>query len=150
MFQAMAESWGARPTPMNFNELYLALKRGVVDGQENPLPTIKSGKFTEVQKYLVLSGYTAMTLRLVVVNDAAWQKIAAADRKSRGRCAEGANGAGRQPDHRAGETLVDEFKAAGVTVLQPDVGVAQRPRWPPCRRSFSEVGQGHLRIHRAT
>ena len=66
VFKAMAESWGARPTPMNFNELYLALKQGVVDGQENPLPTIKSGKFHEVQKYLVLSGHI-MTPRLVVV-----------------------------------------------------------------------------------
>ena len=56
VFKAMAEAWGARPTPMNFGELYLALKQNVVDGQENPLPTIKSGKFDEVQKYLVLSG----------------------------------------------------------------------------------------------
>ena len=56
VFKAMAEAWGAKPTPMNFGELYLALKQGVVDGQENPLPTIKSGKFDEVQKYLVLSG----------------------------------------------------------------------------------------------
>ena len=56
VFKAMAEAWGAKPTPMNFNELYLALKQGVVDGQENPLPTIKSGKFDEVQKYIVLTG----------------------------------------------------------------------------------------------
>ena len=56
VFKAMAEAWGAKPTPMNFGELYLALKQNVVDGQENPLPTIKSGKFDEVQKYLVLSG----------------------------------------------------------------------------------------------
>ncbi len=48
VFLAMARSWGARPTPMNFNELYLALKQNVVDGQENPLPTIDSGKFYEV------------------------------------------------------------------------------------------------------
>ena len=58
----MAESWGARPTPMNFNELYLALKQGVVDGQENPLPTIKSGKFNECRSTL-LSGHI-MTPRL--------------------------------------------------------------------------------------
>ena len=43
VFKAMAEAWGAKPTPMNYGELYLALKQNVVDGQENPLPTIKSG-----------------------------------------------------------------------------------------------------------
>ena len=44
VFKAMAEAWGAKPTPMNFGELYLALKQNVVDGQENPLPTIKAGQ----------------------------------------------------------------------------------------------------------
>jgi hypothetical protein len=32
----------------------IALSQGVVDGEENPLPTIQSAKFFEVQKYLVL------------------------------------------------------------------------------------------------
>src|SRR4029450_11863722 len=80
VFKAMAEAWGARPTPMNFGELYLALKQNIVDGQENPLPTIKSGKFEEVQKYLVLSAHI-ITPRLVFVNEAFCQGIPAADRK---------------------------------------------------------------------
>jgi len=120
VFKAMAESWGAKPTPMNFNELYLALKQGVVDGQENPLPTIKSGKFNEVQKYLVLTGHI-MTPRLVVVNDAAWQKIAAADRKVVEDVLKAQmNWADAQIISQE-KTLVDEFKAAGMTVLTPDV-----------------------------
>ena len=47
---------------------------------KNPLPTIKSGKFDEVQKYLVLSGHI-ITPRLVVVNEAFWQGLSAADRR---------------------------------------------------------------------
>lgn len=49
---------GANPTPVDFNELYSALDQGVVDGQENPLPTIDSMKFYEVQKYVSLTGHT--------------------------------------------------------------------------------------------
>ena len=71
-FRAMAEAWGARPTPLNIGELYLALSQGAVDGQENPLPTIQSAKFFEVQKYLVLTGHI-ITPRLIVVNEPAWQ-----------------------------------------------------------------------------
>ncbi len=56
-FRAMAEGVGARATPINFNELYLALSQGAVDGQENPLPTIASAKLPEVQKFLVLTGH---------------------------------------------------------------------------------------------
>ena len=63
-FRAMAEAWGARATPVNFNELYLALSQGAVDGQENPLPTIQSAKLNEVQKFLVLTGHI-ITPRLV-------------------------------------------------------------------------------------
>ena len=78
-FRAMAEAWGARATPLNFNELYLSLSQGAVDGQENPLPTIASGKLNEVQKYLVLTGHI-ITPRLVIVNERAWTALPEADR----------------------------------------------------------------------
>ena len=73
-YRAMAEAWGARPTPLNFGELYLALSQGAVDGQENPLPTIQSAKLNEVQKHLVLTAHI-LTPRLVVANEAAWTKL---------------------------------------------------------------------------
>ncbi|OAT80962.1 hypothetical protein A6P54_13270 [Bacillus sp. MKU004] len=47
----------ASAIPMGFNELFTALQQGTVDGQENPLSTIDSSKFYEVQKYLSLSGH---------------------------------------------------------------------------------------------
>ena len=110
VFKAMAEAWGARPTPMNFGELYLALKQNVVDGQENPLPTIKSGKFDEVQKYLILSGHI-ITPRLVVVNEAFWQGLAPADRKIIGDAVKA--GIAWQNDELAKQerVLVDAFRA---------------------------------------
>ena len=42
--------FGANPTPMAFPEVYVALRQGVIDGQENPLSSINSAKFYEVQK----------------------------------------------------------------------------------------------------
>ncbi len=120
VFKAMAESWGARPTPMNFSELYLALKQGVVDGQENPLPTIKAGKLYEVQKYIILTGHI-ITPRLVVVNEAFWQGLSDEDRGIiREAVAHGANWSDEQI-RQAESSLVDEFKAAGVTIIEPDV-----------------------------
>ncbi|MDR7533644.1 MAG: DctP family TRAP transporter solute-binding subunit, partial [Armatimonadota bacterium] len=77
VFLAMARAWGAKPTPMAFGELYLALKLGVVDGQENPLPTIDSGKFYEVQKYLVLTGHI-LTPRLVLINERSFRTLLSA------------------------------------------------------------------------
>ena len=50
-------TFGANPTPMSFAEVYMALRQGVVDGQENPLASIDGGKLYEVQKYISLSNH---------------------------------------------------------------------------------------------
>ena len=48
---------GAQPTPVAFPETYTALQTGVVDGQENPIPTIIFAKLYEVQKHVTLDGH---------------------------------------------------------------------------------------------
>ncbi len=48
---------GAQPTPVAWPETYSALQTGVVDGEENPVPSVLSAKFYEVQKYLTLDGH---------------------------------------------------------------------------------------------
>lgn len=53
----MFQAYGANPTPMAYSEVFTALKTGVMDGQENPLPQIWGGKFYEVQKYMSMSGH---------------------------------------------------------------------------------------------
>ncbi len=65
MAKAALVSLGAATTPMAVSELYTALQLGVVEGQENPLNTIYSHKFYEVQKYVALTGHMAMNLVLV-------------------------------------------------------------------------------------
>lgn len=52
-----AKAMGADPTPIAFQEVYMALQQGVVDGQENPLPTIEAMKFYEVQDYINLTSH---------------------------------------------------------------------------------------------
>lgn len=53
----MFKAYGANPTPMSFSEVFTALQTGVVDGQENPLTQIYTGKFQEVQDYLSMTGH---------------------------------------------------------------------------------------------
>ena len=125
-FRAMAEAWGARPTPLNISELYLALSQGAVDGQENPLPTIQSAKFYEVQKYLVLTGHI-ITPRLIAVNEAAWQALPEKDRQAL-RAAVATHGQAQDNEILSQEgKLVDTFKSGGMTVIQPDVESFRKP-----------------------
>jgi len=54
------DAFGASATSIAYNELYMALKTGVVDGQENPYVNIVSEKFYEVQKYCTEVNYIYM------------------------------------------------------------------------------------------
>ncbi len=63
-------SVGANPTPMAFSEVYLALQQGVVDAQENPLPTIQFKKFYEVQTNINLTGHILNSLLVIASDDA--------------------------------------------------------------------------------
>jgi tripartite ATP-independent transporter DctP family solute receptor len=125
-FRAMAEAWGARATPINFNELYLALSQGAVDGQENPLPTIASAKLPEVQKFLVLTGHI-ITPRLVIANEAFLKSLSDADRAILDAAV--ASGAAWQDAELSKQegTLVDTFKGQGMTVIEPDLESFRKP-----------------------
>ncbi|WP_404297487.1 TRAP transporter substrate-binding protein [Halomonas sp.] len=53
--RVQVDTWqalGANATPMAWTEVYTALQQGVMDSQENPLPTIYDVNFYEVQDYL--------------------------------------------------------------------------------------------------
>lgn len=58
MWISMFKALGASPTAIPFGELYSSLQTKVVDGQENPLALIQSGKLYEVQKFCSLTGHT--------------------------------------------------------------------------------------------
>jgi tripartite ATP-independent transporter DctP family solute receptor len=65
---------GASPTPIAFSETYLALKQGVVDGQENPLASIGAMKFYEVQKYLIMTNHVTQAVQ-VAINEQFYQGL---------------------------------------------------------------------------
>lgn len=58
VYIALIKALGASPTPISWTETYTSLQQRVVDGQENPVTSIKFAKLYEVQKYLTLDGHT--------------------------------------------------------------------------------------------
>jgi C4-dicarboxylate-binding protein DctP len=65
----MVEAMGARAVPMPGSEMYMAMKTGVVDGQENPILNIIQDKTFEVQKYLTLDGHMASIMAYIINDD---------------------------------------------------------------------------------
>jgi TRAP-type transport system periplasmic protein len=65
---------GAIPTPLSYSELYTALTQGMVDGQENPLQNIWTGKLYETQKYVAMTGHIFNCV-YVLISDRTWNKL---------------------------------------------------------------------------
>ena len=62
------------PTPIVFGELYSALQLKTADGQENPLDTIYTSRFYEVQKYLSLTSHS-LTMGTLSYSKNLWEKL---------------------------------------------------------------------------
>lgn len=70
----LGKAMGANPTPIAFNDLYLALQTGTVDGQDNPLPTVQSAKFYEVQGSISLTNHLVDSV-WPTINVNTWNKL---------------------------------------------------------------------------
>ena len=76
MFSAM----GATPQQISWGEVYLALQSGVVDGQENPLANIYSGKLFKMQNFITFTNHKYEATCLLV-SAATWKRLSETDRK---------------------------------------------------------------------
>jgi len=113
---ALGKALGGNPTPMSFGEVYMGLKTGAIEGQDNPLPTDKNAKFYEVTKYIVLTDQ--------------WQSLSELDKlvihkaidKARVFCAE--------TNLKAEAELVEFFRNEGLVVIED-----------PDKEAFAEYAQ---------
>jgi tripartite ATP-independent transporter DctP family solute receptor len=68
-YVAMMQALGSSIVTIDLSELYLALSQGVADGQETPLPVVKSNKLYEVQKFISKTDHV-LTTSYAIVNPA--------------------------------------------------------------------------------
>lgn len=72
IFIKIFECLGATVTMVDMTELFSAMQQGMVDGQENPLTTILTSSYYEVQKYCTLTNHIYLSCP-VVFNEALWE-----------------------------------------------------------------------------
>lgn len=119
VWEAHMRALGASPTPVDFNELYSALDQGVIDGQENPLPTIDSMRFYEVQSYVSLTGHTynpAVTL----MNLSFYEELSDVEKEAVDSAVEEAKDYQREFLNEKEDEIVNMLEEEGVTVTEPD------------------------------
>lgn len=110
---------GANPTPLAFSEVYLALQQGVIDAQENPLPTIRSKKFYEVQSNINLTGHITSTLT-IVMSGLTYNGMAPADREIIATALRSAADWTTEQIRTQEKDLISWFRGQGIQVNEVD------------------------------
>ena len=116
---ATVRALGGIPQTIAFAELPMALKQGVVDGQENPIATILAGKMYETQKYLSMVNYTYNSTHLLMAK-AAYDKLSADQKKVLVEEAVKAGLAMQKAVRTQEVAQIEELKKNGMQVAYPD------------------------------
>jgi tripartite ATP-independent transporter DctP family solute receptor len=119
IFQASWAAVGATPTPVDFKELFTALQTNAVDAQENPLATTKGGGIHLVNKFLSLTDHTVANVVIAMSGDT-WKRLKPDQRELIAKAVHDAAAVNDAAAVKSEQDILAEFKAAGVTVIEPD------------------------------
>jgi TRAP-type transport system periplasmic protein len=119
-FLQNAEALGASATPVAFEEVYLSLQQGVIDGQENPIPTIADMNFDEVQSHVSLSGHQTGFV-VAIIGEQTWQSLSAEQQEALQAAITGARAGTRQCLEDAEQEILTEWEQAGQPTVVDDV-----------------------------
>ncbi len=116
----LGEALGASPTPLAFGEVYLGLKTGTIDGQDNPLPTVRAAKFYEVTKQIVMTSHLVDGI-FITISNKAWNAMSATQKQKVKAAADAASAYNNENRINEEAQIVDFFKQQGLQVTTPDV-----------------------------
>jgi TRAP-type transport system periplasmic protein len=145
MYIDMFNSMGANAVPLAFSELFTALETRTVDGQENPVNTIQSSKFYEVQKYLSLTKHVYSPW-IVTASKKWWDGLNDDEKKAIQESAIAARDFERKDSRAEAEKAVEGLKAKGmqVTVVSDSELARMREKAKPAFDKFAAEGGADL------
>lgn len=119
MAMAYGAALGATPTVMSLGEVYMGIQQGVVDGQENPLPTIDANAFYEICDNLLMTDHVIAAVTYTM-DEQVWQSMPADLQEIVQKCVYESCDSITQAiqDQEAG--LVDTMKEKGMNVIEVD------------------------------
>ena len=117
--EATMVALGATASKISFNELYMALSQGVVDGQENPLNVIYYNKLHEAQRHLALTRHVYYNT-LHVISAKTWAKLTPAQQAILREESKAAGKLMRRMVIGEEVDLIAKMEKAGVKVTRPD------------------------------
>lgn len=143
--QAAMEALGATVQTIQFSELPMALKQGVVDGQENPVSVIYAFKIYETQKYLAMTGHTYNSM-VHVMSKKTWDKLTPEQQQIVKEESKKAGDFMRQTLRDAEAGQIKELEELGMEVTYPNVADFKAKMGPAYERMKESVGAENLEV----
>jgi tripartite ATP-independent transporter DctP family solute receptor len=142
----MVRALGAAPTPIPFGEVYTALQQKTVDGQENPIPTIFSRKFYEVQGVLTMSRHMLQN-NTMIINKASMGRLSADNQKILLEEAASISTKNTELQQAREQSMLEEIRKSGRTKIidDPDRAAFQAKIDPAYSRLEARWGADHLK-----
>jgi TRAP-type C4-dicarboxylate transport system substrate-binding protein len=137
------EALGGTAQTIQFSELPMALKQGLVDGQENPVSVIYAFKIYETQKYLAMTGHTYNSM-VHVISKKTWDKLTPEQQKILREESKKAGDFMRQTLRDAEADQIEKLKALGMEVTYPDVSLFKAKMGPAYERMKASVGEDNV------
>jgi TRAP-type transport system periplasmic protein len=142
--QAAMEALGITVVTIGFSELPMALKQGVVDGEENPIGVIYSGKFYETQKSITMTGHNYNSM-VHVISKRVWNKLTPAQQTIIKEESQKAGAWMKQACRSAEAGQIKEMKEKyGVEIIYPDVAKFKALMKPAYDRMAAQAGAGNI------
>jgi TRAP-type transport system periplasmic protein len=111
---------GVTPVPLGMPEVYLALKTGTVDGQENPLSILNAAKFYEVTEQIVLTAHMVQPVFFAVAKPV-WDGLNAQQKKAFADASLKAEKSGDETRLGDEAAVVAALKGKGLAVAEIDL-----------------------------
>ena len=116
----LGEALGVTPTPMAMPEVYLSLKTGSIDGQENPLTIMNAAKFYEVTEQVVLTAHLVQPV-FYALRKETWEALSAEQKKVIQAAAEVATKQNTEARLADEQQVAERLKTQGLTVTVVDM-----------------------------
>lgn len=116
----LGEALGATATPLAFGEVYLGLKTGTIDGQDNPLPSVRAAKFYEVTKQIVLTSHLVDSL-FIAISNKSLAAMTPAQRQKVTAAAQAAAAYNNENRIKEEAQIVEFFRKEGLQITTPDL-----------------------------
>lgn len=119
-YQNLATALGATPVSMPATEVYLALKTGSIDGQDNPLNIARDWKFNEVTGEFVMTNHLVQPV-FFAISGKAWGGLSDAQKATLKSAAREAADLQIEMTRKDEKDARAQFEAAGIVISTPDL-----------------------------